>query len=286
MSNENTMVVFTLESKARAEELLRRLQDLDIADEGVEIAEAAFATKVSSGHVKLKQFNDLGGGRGAFGGGTIGVIAGTIVAGPVGTVVGGVVGATVAGLYARLRDSGVNDRFMREISEKLEPGQTALFIVYRGTPGEEMLQTLRDFDASLVYTTLSDEAVAELRQTYEAESGEEVVEELDVFTAEATEADTEATEADIEPLAARGDDLTVIDGIGPKIAEALKAAGIVTFNDLHRASEVQLREVLQEARIVVPRSLPTWPRQAGMAAAGDWKELYKFNAKRKLDSAK
>jgi uncharacterized membrane protein len=286
MSQENTMVVFTLDSKDKAAELLRRLQELDIADDNIEIKEAAFATKRSRGRVKLEQFNDLGGGRGAFGGGTIGLIAGTIVAGPVGAAVGGVVGAAVTGMYTRLRDSGVNDRFMKEVSEKLEPGKTNLFIIYSGTPGPEMLNTLREFDASLAHSSLPEEAIAALTQTYE-ESGEEVVSDLEVFTAEATEEDTEPTEADIEPLAAApADDLTAIDGIGPKIAATLAAAGITTFDQLHRASEVQLRETLTEARVVIPRSLPTWPRQAGLAAAGDWKALYKLNSKRKLDSAK
>lgn len=292
MSNESTMVVFTLDSKEKARELLKQLDELDAADDNIEITEAAFATKVSRGRVKLEQFNDLGAGRGAFGGGTIGLIAGTVVAGPLGAAVGGVVGAAVTGLYTHLRDSGVNNSFMKEVSDKLEPGKTNLFIVYNGTLSDKMLAALREFDASLSHGTLPAEATAALTSAYEA-AGEEVSGELDVYTAEATEADTEPTETDLAPVAAAAaevagpvDNLTVIDGIGPKISQALAVAGITTFDDLHRASDAQLREILTAARMVIPASMATWPRQAGLAAAGDWKELHKYNAKRKLDSAK
>lgn len=293
MTNESTLVVFTLDSKDKARELLRRLDELDSADDNIRITEAAFATKVSRGRVKLEQFNDLGAGRGALGGGTIGLIAGTFVAGPLGAAVGGVVGAAVSGLYTRLRDSGVNNNFMKEVSEKLEPGQTDLFIVYNGVLSDEMLAALRAFDASLAYGALPEAAATALASAYAAE-GEEVSDTLDVYTAEATEADTEPTEIDLAPVAAAApaeaaapaDDLTVIDGIGPKISQTLAAAGIKTFDELHRTSEAQLRETLSAARIVIPASMPTWPRQAGMAAAGDWKGLHKYNAKRKLDSAK
>jgi predicted flap endonuclease-1-like 5' DNA nuclease len=211
----------------------------------------------------------------------------------VGAAVGGVVGAAVSGLYTRLRDSGVDNKFMKEVSEKLEPGKTDLFIVYNGVLSETMLATLRDFDASVSYGALPAAATAALTEAYEA-SGEEIGSDMDVYTAEVTEADLVPTEIDLAPpvavvvaeTEAPADNLVAIDGIGPKISQALIAAGIRTFDDLHRTSDIHLRETLTDAKIVIPTSLPTWPRQAGLAAAGDWKGLYSYNAKRKLDSAK
>jgi predicted flap endonuclease-1-like 5' DNA nuclease len=78
------------------------------------------------------------------------------------------------------------------------------------------------------------------------------------------------------------DNLTVIDGIGPKVNKALAAAGITTYDRLMRASEFELREALLRSGVLPPKALGTWPRQARYAAEGDWRELYKFNAKRKL----
>jgi uncharacterized membrane protein len=293
MAKDNTLVVFTVDTKEQAHSLLKRLVEIDIDDDDIEITGAAFAHKRSRGRVKLEQSDDLGGGRGALGGGAIGLIAGTMVAGPVGAAVGGAVGAAVSGLYTQMRDSGVNNDFMKQVGKQLEPGKTALFILYNGVLGDDMIHTLEEYNATVTYGTLPEETGTELKEIYE-ESGEEVVSEIDVFTEEATEEDTEATEVDVAEVSAvahpesapTSDNLTVIDGIGPKISQTLIANGITTYEQLHRSSEINLREILKDAGMVVPRSLPTWPKQAGMAAADDWKGLYEFNAKRKLANAK
>lgn len=74
---------------------------------------------------------------------------------------------------------------------------------------------------------------------------------------------------------AQADDLTKIEGIGPKIAQVLADAGITTFAALASTSAERLREILNAAgsryRITDPT---TWPEQAAHAAAGDWD---KFN---------
>ncbi|SFL23711.1 Helix-hairpin-helix domain-containing protein [Halogranum rubrum] len=63
--------------------------------------------------------------------------------------------------------------------------------------------------------------------------------EADVANDEATIADLEAQMAEIEAERAaetEPEDLTVIDGIGPKYAERLEAAGITTFRALREAA--------------------------------------------------
>jgi predicted flap endonuclease-1-like 5' DNA nuclease len=70
---------------------------------------------------------------------------------------------------------------------------------------------------------------------------------------------------------AAADDLTKIEGIGPKISQVLADAGITTFAALASTSPERLREILNAAgnryRISDPM---TWPEQAGHAARGDW----------------
>jgi predicted flap endonuclease-1-like 5' DNA nuclease len=77
------------------------------------------------------------------------------------------------------------------------------------------------------------------------------------------------------PDSPQADDLTKIEGIGPKIAQVLADAGITTFAALANTSAGRLREILNAAgsryRITDPT---TWPEQAGHAARGDWD---KFN---------
>jgi predicted flap endonuclease-1-like 5' DNA nuclease len=70
------------------------------------------------------------------------------------------------------------------------------------------------------------------------------------------------------------DDLTVIEGIGPKISELLNSAGITNWAELSDSSVDKLREILKEAGTRFGVHKPdTWSRQAGMAARGEWKAL-------------
>lgn len=71
------------------------------------------------------------------------------------------------------------------------------------------------------------------------------------------------------------DDLKVIEGIGPKIASTLQAAGIQTFAQLSQTEVEKLRRILEDAdlRLADPT---TWPEQARLAAKGDWEALKKL----------
>jgi predicted flap endonuclease-1-like 5' DNA nuclease len=80
-------------------------------------------------------------------------------------------------------------------------------------------------------------------------------------------AETRAETVEVAP-----DDLEIIEGIGPKIAAVLKAAGIVTFAQLAEADPAVLHKILQDAnlRLADPS---TWGDQARLAAAGDMEGL-------------
>ncbi|AYN66555.1 30S ribosomal protein S2 [Euzebyella marina] len=70
------------------------------------------------------------------------------------------------------------------------------------------------------------------------------------------------------------DDLTKVEGIGPKAAEALVKAGIASYSDLAKADPENVKEILTEASSRMAHLDPTsWPKQAQMAADGKWDEL-------------
>ena len=76
---------------------------------------------------------------------------------------------------------------------------------------------------------------------------------------------------------AKADNLTKIEGIGPKIASLLIADGIVTFLDLSKAKLTQLETVLKNAGPRFKMHKPTtWAEQATIAAKGNWAELKKL----------
>ncbi|MER2600191.1 MAG: helix-hairpin-helix domain-containing protein, partial [Caldilineales bacterium] len=75
------------------------------------------------------------------------------------------------------------------------------------------------------------------------------------------------------------DDLTVISGIGPKVADVLKLNGLVNYRQLMRTDVDTLRSVLQQAgprfTLIDPAS---WPVQAELAARNDWEGLNALHA--------
>jgi large subunit ribosomal protein L27 len=71
-----------------------------------------------------------------------------------------------------------------------------------------------------------------------------------------------------------GDNLTKVEGIGPKIKEILWDAGVLTFADLAAKSADEVKEILLEQGNRYNRFDPTtWPAQAKMAAEGEWDKL-------------
>lgn len=87
-----------------------------------------------------------------------------------------------------------------------------------------------------------------------------------------TEREAKALASDVEPASAAPgvpDDLQRIEGIGPKIADALGVARIDTFAKLEQASEDDLRAALEHSGLRFAPSLSTWAQQAGFLARGD-----------------
>lgn len=80
--------------------------------------------------------------------------------------------------------------------------------------------------------------------------------------------DTAASDA----TATSRDDLTVIEGIGPKISSILINQGITTFAQLVDADVAELSTMLRNVSITTANPT-TWPQQARLALNGDWDGL-------------
>ena len=76
-----------------------------------------------------------------------------------------------------------------------------------------------------------------------------------------TEASEDAEDAE--------DELERIEGVGPRIASALNAAGIATFRRVAASDVAELQSALEAAGLRFAPSLPTWSRQARLLAEGD-----------------
>ena len=72
-------------------------------------------------------------------------------------------------------------------------------------------------------------------------------------------------------------DLTIIEGIGPRIQEILNQAGIRNWYDLSQSPASKVREILEHAEGQFTMHDPTtWPHQAQLAQQGRWDELKKY----------
>ncbi len=93
---------------------------------------------------------------------------------------------------------------------------------------------------------------------------------------------SDSDSADSEPLDLTGaeaaigkkiklDDLKVVEGIGPKIAELCENIGITTWAGLADTPVSTLQSMLDEAGPAFTMQNPgTWPEQAGLLATGKW----------------
>ena len=70
------------------------------------------------------------------------------------------------------------------------------------------------------------------------------------------------------------DDLKIIEGIGPKMEEALRNAGVKTFRKMSTMSPEAIKDILVKAntRYGIAQT-DTWPEQAKIASSKDFEAL-------------
>lgn len=72
-------------------------------------------------------------------------------------------------------------------------------------------------------------------------------------------------------------DLKIIEGIGPKIAELLNDNGIATWKDLSSTNAKEIESILEKGGNRFSFANPiSWPKQASLAASENWDELAKL----------
>lgn len=81
-----------------------------------------------------------------------------------------------------------------------------------------------------------------------------------------------------ETAAHKPDDLTLIEGIGPKISAALVAAGVDTFAKLAAMQPDEIEKIVRGAGVRMVGKPETWAKQAALAAEGKFDELKAYQA--------
>lgn len=113
------------------------------------------------------------------------------------------------------------------------------------------------------------------------------------LTSRLTDAEVRARNANVDATAAGGlaaaaaygftpqrngrDDLELIEGIGPKISELLRNAGIATFAKVAATPAAAIQQILDAAGPHFHLANPaSWAKQAALCVNGDWVALRKM----------
>ncbi len=122
----------------------------------IELADAAIVIRTPSGRTRIHQTRDKTPAQGAVLGAWWGSLAGLIALGLGGWLVGLVLGAAAGGLWARWRDIGIDDQWMRRLGETLAPGHAAFVMAVRSVFPTNLLRELRRFDGRLLHNSVRD----------------------------------------------------------------------------------------------------------------------------------
>jgi uncharacterized membrane protein len=153
------LVAIVYPSEAKAEEIRQKLFDLQ-KEYLIEIGDAVIAVKQDDGKVKLNQLLNTT-ATGAVSGGFWGLLIGTLFLMP---VFGAAIGAASGALSGALVDYGINDKFMKDLAESLQPGNAALFVLIRKMTGDKVLEALRGTGGVVLRTSLDHSKETALRE--------------------------------------------------------------------------------------------------------------------------
>jgi uncharacterized membrane protein len=154
------LVVIEYDDEYKAHEV--RLTLLKLQQEYlIDMNDAVVAVKDADGKVKLHQAVNMT-AAGAARGGLWGTLLGVLFFGPffgVATLAGAAAGA----VSGALTDIGINNDFMKKLSEGFQPGTSALFVLVRSATPDKVVEEIKKYGGTVLQTSLSHEEEAKLQ---------------------------------------------------------------------------------------------------------------------------
>jgi len=162
MSN---LVVLAFDTETGAEQMRDDLLQMQ-KEHLIGLDDAAVAVKYKDGKTKIKQVASLA-GAGALGGAFWGFLIGLIFLAP---VFGLAIGAAAGALAGKYHDIGVDDKFIKEVGNTIQPGTSALFLLVREATPDKVMDGLTKYkNVKVLKTSLSKEQEEKLRHAFESE---------------------------------------------------------------------------------------------------------------------
>jgi uncharacterized membrane protein len=157
------LVVLVFQDEGGAQKVLDEVGQLQ-KQQLITLDDAATVVRGKDGKPKVKQAVSLV-GAGAWGGAFWGMLIGLLFFMPwLGLAMGAITGA----LVGRFTDIGIDDSFIKDVGQKIQPGQSALFLLVRQATMDRVLEALKPYHPEVLQTNLSQEQEAKLREAFGA----------------------------------------------------------------------------------------------------------------------
>jgi uncharacterized membrane protein len=152
-----TVIVFDEELKAGE----ARVKLLDLQQEGfIELEDAVVVVKEQDGAARYHQMHRPA-RKGGLAGSITGIIVGSIFFSP---LIGAVFGAFTGAVSGLLTDAGIDDQFMKDLSQKFKPGCSALFALVRKADPERVGEAFSGFGGRVMVNSVSKEREAAIQK--------------------------------------------------------------------------------------------------------------------------
>jgi uncharacterized membrane protein len=114
------------------------------------------------GKTDIKQSQSLM-GLGALSGAFWGLLIGLIFLAPwLGLAIGAITGA----LAGKFTDYGIDDKFIKDVAETIQPGNSAVFMLISEATPDKFLAEMKEFNGTVIKTSLTAENEAKLREAF------------------------------------------------------------------------------------------------------------------------
>jgi uncharacterized membrane protein len=160
------LVVIAFPTEEKAEQVRQKLLNMQ-QEYLIELGDAVIAVKDEDGRIKLNQlFHTTAAG--AVSGTFWGALVGLVFLMP---LVGAAIGAASGALGGALTDVGINDDFMKDAAQALQPGTAALFLLIRRMTTDKVLGALQGEGGTVMRTSLDHTNEQALRDALSAARG-------------------------------------------------------------------------------------------------------------------
>jgi uncharacterized membrane protein len=134
-----------------------------VKEHSLDLEDAVIVEKQQDDKIKLHQPSMAGAG--AAGGALWGGLIGLIFLMP---LFGMAIGAASGAIAGKASDYGIDDNFMKELGEKLQPGNAAIFVLVREATRDKVIPEISKYGGHVVQSSLSNEQEAALQEALDA----------------------------------------------------------------------------------------------------------------------